>query len=191
MSETLRAAPAADIQDAFIGWQCRLRQQAMRNDGGRPSQGMMPRVLTDDETVLLEHMITLIVPRYPFESTTFFKHQVRKTHDRREVMEKGLTYLQSTHFQVSTGFRDELTAVFGPNSEAAEQLIAMPSCILEFSQFSQTFRLVCRARALSEDSGIYQATIWHNRLFNPQLPDGAMILGFQPDWDAALMSGPN
>lgn len=190
MTDTLRAAPAADIQDAFIGWQCRIRQQAMRNDQGRPSQGMMPRVLSTTGDVMLERMITLIVPRHPFESTTFFKHQVRKTNDRREVMEKGLTFLQSTHFQTSTGFRDEITAVFGQSSEMAQSLINLPGIVLEFSQFSQTYQLPCRARALAEDSGIYQATLWHNRLFNPQLPDGVVVLGFQPDWDSAFMSTP-
>lgn len=190
MPDTLRAAPAGDIQDSFIGWQCRVRQQAMRNDQGKPCDGMMPRVLTADGDLLLERMITLIVPRHPFESTTFFKHQVRKTHDRREVMEKGLTYLQATHFQVSTGFRDELTAVFGPTSKMAHTLIDLPTCVLEFAQFSQTYQLPCRARALSQDSGIYQATLWHNRLFNPQLPNDVMILGFQPDWENAFMSVP-
>ena len=81
MTNSLRAAPAADIRDAFIGWQCRVRQQAMRNDQGRPSQGMTPRVSNEAGEVVTERMITLIVPRHPFESTTFFKHQVRKTND--------------------------------------------------------------------------------------------------------------
>ncbi len=35
-----------DIRDHFLAWQCRIRQMAMREQGGRPSPGMRPRVLT-------------------------------------------------------------------------------------------------------------------------------------------------
>jgi hypothetical protein len=30
-----------------------------------------------------------------------------------------------------------------------------------------------------------EATIWHNRLFNPSLPDDVQVLAFRPDWDLA------
>ena len=33
------------LRDHFLAWQCRIRQIAMRQDGGRPSPGMRPRVL--------------------------------------------------------------------------------------------------------------------------------------------------
>ncbi|HEX6091721.1 MAG TPA: hypothetical protein VFZ07_00120, partial [Dongiaceae bacterium] len=34
------------LRKEFIGWQCRLRQMAMRQGGGRPTSGMQPRVLS-------------------------------------------------------------------------------------------------------------------------------------------------
>ncbi|MGI9408273.1 MAG: hypothetical protein ACR2O4_17990 [Hyphomicrobiaceae bacterium] len=191
MNETRSAPAGAFIRDSFVGWQCRVRQLAMRNDQGCPSDGMTPRVLGEADEVVLDRMVTLIVPRQPHESTAFFRHQVRRSNDRREILEKGLTYLQATHFQQSTGFRDELTAVFGPASEVARNLLEMSSCILEFAQFNQMFRLLCTVRALGEDSDMYQATLWHNRLFNPELPDGVTILGFHPDWVTAQMTMPD
>ena len=33
------------IRDRFLAWQCLIRQTAMREQGGRPSPGMRPRVL--------------------------------------------------------------------------------------------------------------------------------------------------
>ena len=40
--------PAAQaLRDEFIGWQCRIRQIAVREGGGRPSSGMRPRVVAD------------------------------------------------------------------------------------------------------------------------------------------------
>ena len=40
----LEAAQAA-IRNAFLGWQCRLRQRAMRNSEGRPGSGMRPNLI--------------------------------------------------------------------------------------------------------------------------------------------------
>ncbi|MEL7542474.1 MAG: hypothetical protein AAGJ70_01735 [Pseudomonadota bacterium] len=186
----LRPAPAGKLQDTFIGWQCRVRQLAMRNDAGRPSPAMTPRVSLTDGTTLVERMVTLIVPHQPYESTEFFKHQVRKSNDRREVMEKGLTFLQSTHFQMSTGFRDELTAMFSADSPVAAQIIHAEEVLLDFAQFSQAYRLPCRTRRLDPETSSYAATLWHNRLFNPQIPDSVTIVSLLPDWDRGLMAEP-
>src|SRR5262245_24708716 len=37
------------LREDFLAWQCRIRQIAMRQDGGRPSPGMRPRVLDTTE----------------------------------------------------------------------------------------------------------------------------------------------
>ncbi|MEL6289005.1 MAG: hypothetical protein AAFQ42_05780 [Pseudomonadota bacterium] len=186
----LRAAPPGMIEDTFIGWQCRIRQIAMRQDAGRPSEGMAPRVTSGNGEVLHARMVVLIVPRTPMESTAYFKHQVRKSNDRREVLEKGLTYLQSTHFQVRTGFSTEMTALFAPQSPAATDLAARREVWLDFAQFGQAYRLPCLTRILDVREDAYAATLWHNRLFNPHLPDGATIIGLTPDWERGLMGGP-
>ena len=41
----LTKAAALALRREFIGWQCRLRQMAARESGGRPSSGMRPRVI--------------------------------------------------------------------------------------------------------------------------------------------------
>jgi hypothetical protein len=30
-----------------------------------------------------------------------------------------------------------------------------------------------------------EAAIWHNRVFNPALPDSVQVLAFKPDWKTA------
>ncbi len=47
MRESQRKAASAEyeIRDNFLGWQCRIRQHAMRRDGGRPCAGMRPRAM--------------------------------------------------------------------------------------------------------------------------------------------------
>ncbi len=166
----------------FLGWQCRIRQIAMRSDEGRPSGGMMPRCVSMDGEEIVPALITLIVPVDSYESTAFFKHQVRKTVDPKSIYEKGLEFLQSTHFQNSSRFSDELTALFGPGSSVAAILLDRGECVLEFDQFNQTYSLPCSVRKLPSIDPAHEATLWHNRIFNPGTPSDVLILGFLPDW---------
>lgn len=170
------------LKHHFLGWQCRIRQIAMRKDGGRPSSGMRPRLSLEDGRELLSGLSIVIVPNEPAESTEFFRFQAQKTHDPRQVYEKGLTYLQSTHFQDAKSFSERMTALFNEGAAVPAALLQAGHCILEFEQFSQSYRLVCRVEELPNDSAAAQATIWHNRLFNPALPADLQVLGFQPDW---------
>jgi hypothetical protein len=75
-----------------------------------------------------------------------------------------------------------LTALFGGGAALAGRLLAFGACRLEFDQYAQGYRIPCRVTALAEADELYQATYWHNRLFNPNPPPGAQVLAFTPDW---------
>ena len=77
----MKPIAAKTLRDDFLAWQCRIRQIAMRQDGGRPSPGMRPRLLDRDGRELAPALTVLIVPRDPAESTAFFRFQVLQ--DRR------------------------------------------------------------------------------------------------------------
>ncbi len=186
MDETATSA----LRDHFLGWQCRIRQIAMRQDQGRPSAGMRPRLLDRAGRELSPAVTVLLVPAEPAESTTFFRFQAQRTHDPRLVYEKGLEYLQSTHFQHPRAFSDEMTALFGVGSALAKDLIAAGTCRLDFAQFSQSFRIPCAVRALTPREPAFEATFWHNRMFNPALPGRVTILGLRPDWQASEAEPP-
>ena len=132
---------ASSLRDDFLGWQCRIRQIAMRQDGGRPSPGMRPRVLRASGVEIARALTVLLVPKEPDESTSLFRFQVMRTQDPRDLYQRGLTYLQADYFQQSQAFSDRLTAVLDSTSLLAATLLAEKNCVLEFDQFSQVFRL--------------------------------------------------
>ncbi len=179
-----------ELREQFFAWQCRIRQIAMREDEGRPSAGMCPRLLNQSDEVLAEQIITLIIRGASDESTDFFRFQVQKTHDPKLVRERTLTYLQSTHFHGPKEFSDCLTALFAEASTLAANLIEQGKCVLEFKQFNQGYRLHCSVERLELDTPEHSATLWHNRTFSPNISDRVEILKFTPDWLASsLLAG--
>ncbi|MGA7458330.1 MAG: hypothetical protein WBW51_13565, partial [Methyloceanibacter sp.] len=95
----MKPAIAKTLREDFLAWQCRIRQIAMRRDGGRPSPGMRPRVRDRSGRELSPALTVLSLPRDPAESTDFFRFQVMKTADPRDLYERALTYLQADYFQ--------------------------------------------------------------------------------------------
>jgi hypothetical protein len=173
------------IRDRFLAWQCRIRQTAMREAGGRPSPGMRPRVLDTAGRELAAALTVLLIPKEPEESTAFFRFQVMKTPDPRDVYEHALAYLQADYFQTSESYRDRLVTVLPAESSLAASLIAAGECVLEFDQSRQRYRIPCKLRELGPGNAAREAAIWHNRLFNPSLPDTAQVIAFKPDWASA------
>jgi hypothetical protein len=172
---------AKELRGHFLAWQCRIRQIAMRQDGGRPSSGMRPRVFVGGREVA-PALTVLIVPKDSSETTALFRFQVQKTVDPRDVYERGLALLQADYFQEPKSFSDRLTAVLPAGSALAATLLAEGACVLEFDQFSQHYRLPCTVAALRPGHAAYEATVWHNRLFNPSLPEDVQVLAFKPEW---------
>jgi hypothetical protein len=171
------------LKSNFMSWQCRIRQIAMREDEGRPSSGMCPKLTLLDGEVLSEHLITMIIREDSAESTDFFRFQVQKNNDPQEVRKKVLTFLQSTHYHGPREFMDGVTALFGEASPMATKLLEEGKCILQFSQFSQGYRLHCNVEKLEHGDEAHDATLWHNRCFSPNLSDNVSVLRFKPDWD--------
>jgi hypothetical protein len=180
------AAPQAEkLRDHFLGWQCRIRQLAVREHGGRPSPGMRPRVLTNTGREITPALTVLVIPKDSAESTAFFRFQVQKSPDPREVYRRGLAFLQADYFQRPAEFSDRLTAVLPAGSAVAETLLREAICLLEFDQFRQFYSLPCAVFPLPDGDAAREATLWHNRLFNPALPDAVSVLAFRPDWARA------
>lgn len=157
----------------------------MREQGGRPSTGMSPRVLTESGQERLPALTVLLEPEEPKESTAFFRFQVMKSADPRETYEKALRFLQSEYYQDSKEFSDRLLTVLPPESPLAGELTGAGRCVLDFSQGRHNFRLPCKVKVLKASSANREAAIWHNRVFNPALPDGVQIIAFKPDWKTA------
>jgi hypothetical protein len=184
------AAAEAALRDHFLGWQCRIRQYAVRHAAGRPSGGMRPALRLWEAGPDLGPVTVLIVKRAPQETTAQFRHLARKTHDPAERRDGALKFLAAAYHQRPQDFADDLTALFGPESEIADGLLAAGRCRLRFEQYRQTYDLSCAVRQLADDDPAFQATYWHNALFNAALPAGVRVLAFQPDWSAATADPP-
>jgi hypothetical protein len=182
---TVKSSAAKNLREQFLAWQCRIRQIAMRQDGARPSPGMRPRLLDDSGRELAPALTVLLLPRDPAESTAFFRFQVLRGADPRDLYERALSYLQADYFQRPETFSDRLLAVLPENLPLAATLTAQGSCTLAFDQFSQAYRLPCAVAALKPGDAAREAAIWHNRLFNPALPETVHVVAFQPDWASA------
>ncbi|MEM7041554.1 MAG: hypothetical protein AAF543_01960 [Pseudomonadota bacterium] len=171
------------LRSAFLGWQCRLRQLAVREGEARPTSGMRPSLSVAGQEA--GAITVVLVPSAPAISTREFRHIVRRTHDPRERYQAAIRYLQSSHFQDPSAFDDRLTALFAADAELPKLLSGRRDCILAFEQFSQRYRLPCQAERLDVDDEAFQATYWHNALFNPSLPASVDVLAFRADWSRA------
>jgi hypothetical protein len=169
-------------RNAFIGWQCRIRQLSVRRAGGRPTSGMRPRVSLPPDDTDLGHITVLIRKKASREVTAQFQHMVRKTRDPAERCEGALRFLAAAYYQRPEEFSDEMTALFGPGSALAGRLLEAGQCTLDFEQFEQSYRVRCRVEALAGSDTAFQFTYWHNSLFNPAIPGDIQVLAFAPDW---------
>jgi hypothetical protein len=171
------------FRSAFLGWQCRIRQLAVREHGGRPTPGMRPVLEVASRRV---GPITVLLSKSDGgETTTQFRFMVKKTHDPVERYEAAMRHLAAAYYQKPESFSDLMTALFGPDAILPRQISGRADCRLIFDQFNQKWRLPCTAELLDSASAGYQATYWHNALFNEHLPSGVQVVAFAPDWARA------
>jgi len=138
----------------------------------------------------LGQITVLIVKRESKQVTAQFRHIVRRTHDPAERYAAGLRVLAEAYYQRSQEFADEITALFAQDSRLATALLAAGRCRLTFEQHGQRYEIHCAVRQLSHDDLLFQATYWHNSMFNPSIPGAIDILAFQPQWAEAVADPP-
>ncbi|MDX1402471.1 MAG: hypothetical protein R3245_11150 [Kiloniellales bacterium] len=180
----------AVIRNHFLGWQCRLRQHAMRHLQGQPSQGLCPDLLLRKAGKVFEGASVILVPRHPQTTIAELKHMVKKTHDPGQRYKSALTYFSASYYQDPSIFSDRMAALFGPSSSAATALLNEGQCELRFREKNQSYILPSEVREIPRNDPAWNATFWHNSLFNPNIPGNAVILGFTPDWALAEADPP-
>ena len=123
-----------------------------------------------------------IVKRHSEEATREFRFMIQKTQDCQARYENAVRFLAEYYYQIPDEFDEELTAVYAIDSEIAQQIVDIGQCILHFDQGNQRYDLHCTTRFLDRQNAKYQATYWHNHLFNQAMPGLVRIIGFTPDW---------
>ena len=193
MSNPGQAWSATDefgMRKAFLGWQCRARQAAMRERQGRPDDAAVPTVRLNGAGGTAGRIIT-VLNRLPEHSVLpEFRQMAKQTMDPAKVREAALRFLSAGYYQNSGRFSDVLSATFAVDSLEAARLVKAGRCILEFAAHSHRFSLDCRVLGLDRSHPFHEATRLHNGFFNPALPPNVRILGFEPDWSASRVSAP-
>ena len=169
------------LRDHFLGWQCRIRQLAIRQLEGQPMPAMQPAVWSRKGEPISQRMTVLIIKAEPAKSTAYFRHQLQRTHEHAEARAAGLAYLAADYFQDPQSFSEEMTALFPAASPAAGAMLAARPVLLDFDQYSQRYRISCKVRRLKGDDSARQAALWHNRLFNPNLARRCRSARIPPD----------
>lgn len=177
------------MRDHFLGWQCRLRQFSVREAEGRPSPAMQPDIALPGGTGF--GAVTLLIIRDdPTIFTQEFRHMVRRTRDPKQRYDSAIKYLASNYYQHPDEFSDRLTALFAEDSKAAMSMLDAGQVTLLFDEKNQSYRIPAEVRRLTEPDPAWQATYWHNHLFNARIPAEIAILQFVPDWAHATAEPP-
>ena len=176
------------MRRSFIKWQCRVRQIAMRESGGRPDISITPEVKLANSGSSLGAVITLIHKLPQFSVTSELQHIAKKTFDLSQKRDQAVQFLSSTFYQKYAEFTDILTATFKPNSSEAVRIVESESCTLIFEAFKQGYKIDCGVWVLNREDPLYQSTVAHNILFNPMLHPNTIVLAFKPNWTKSSSS---
>lgn len=187
VAQVLGIAPKKHpLRDAFLKWQCHVRQIAMREKEGRPDDAVMPALTLAGAEEPMGHIITVMSKLPAHSKTPELKHMAKRTHDPAQRRDKALEFFSETYYQKGREFSDTLTATFPANSEGAAKIRSAGHVILTFEAYNQRFDLACKVWKLAKRNPLWEATWWHNHLFNPDLTADVTVLAFEPDWDASL-----
>jgi len=145
----------------------------------------MPAVWLPDATEAMGHIITVLNKAPGYSVTSELTHMAAKTNDPAQIREQAIRYLSATYYQKAKEFSDILTATFPPGSPGAAAIRDADQVRLVFDAYHQTFELTAKVWRLAPHNPLHQATLAHNRLFNPTIPPDTVILGFEPDWAAS------
>lgn len=167
------------LKIAFMRWQCRLRQMSVRDDAGKPSIGAIAELIPHGEGTDTAKIITVINKSSEYSKLPELQHIAKHTNDPMQRTEKALRLFSEYYYQRPHEFSDTIAAVF---ATASTKLQSLQKCRLRFAAYGQEYLLPCGVAILTPETYDYQATWWHNYLFNPQLSNRVQILGFTPDW---------
>lgn len=170
---------------AFLKWQCRVRQTAMRDNHGRPDDSIAPALYLPGEVEPMGHIITLMNKTPGYSVTPELIHMAKKTNDPAQRRDQALRFFSATYYQKAAEFSDILTATFPPASRGAAQIREAGTARLKFEAYTQVFDLTCKVWRLAVHNPLYQSTMAHNTLFNPTIAPDTEVLGFEPDWAAS------
>ncbi len=175
----------AEQYQRFKSWQCRLRKMSMRELNGVPTEGMTAGVYSVNGGEEQSRMSFMILKDDMSSHIAEFRHIVKKSKDPSDWMKNGLKILAEWYYHDHKIFSDDLTALFAMDSPLAEAMKKAGKVRLNIAQDSMQFEFDFEVTALADNDEAFQATYWHNHLFNPTLPGKVQVLKMTPSLDVA------
>ncbi len=174
------------LRDEFLKWQCRVRQIVMRENQGRPDSSVAPEVKFPVHAETVFRCVTVLCRKAEHSINPELHHMVKSTQELAARRDKAVGFLAERYYQQPGLFADVLTSTFEADSERFRFLIAQKSCILEFGAYNHAYKLKCEVVSYEQFEHYWQATYWHNVLFNPYLQPDIKVVGFVPDWEESV-----
>ena len=112
------------LRDAFLRWQCRVRQISMRENFGRPDSAIKPALTLTGKSEPIGNIITVLSRTPSHSRTPEMRHMFQSIFDPSQRREKAIQFFSEMYYQKFRHFSDTLTAAFPPNSPAAEAIMA-------------------------------------------------------------------
>ena len=154
----------------------------MRENFGRPDGAIKPRLTLNTNSGPIGDIITVLSRTPSHSKTPEMRHMVQSIFAPSQRRDKAIQFFSEIYYQKFQQFSDTLTAAFSPDSPMAEVICATKACLLIFESYGQRFDLNCTVSTLTKNNPLFQATWWHNKLFNPHLLPDTVILSFEPVW---------
>ena len=123
------------------------------------------------------HITVLMIKQYSEEYTAQFRYMVQKTNDPAERYQNAMQMLSSAYYQRAKEFSDEMTALFAIDSPTAARLInhgRARNWIFLSTTRATELHLQGEKNLANRTRDGYQATFWHNHLFNPESTGGGI-----------------
>ncbi|MCP4336075.1 MAG: hypothetical protein GY785_25815 [Gammaproteobacteria bacterium] len=153
---------------------------SMRELGGRPTPGMSAGIYAIAGGEEQSRLNFMIIRNDPQARTAELRHIVSKSADPADWIKNGLRILSELHYHETDQFENRLSALFSLDSNLAAALIEAGQCHLKITQDSIEHGFDFDVVSVDQDDAFFQATYWHNRLFNPTLPGNVLVLAFNP-----------
>ncbi len=84
------------LRKAFLKWQCRVRQIAMRENFGRPDDAITPALYLGQDEAPMGHVITLMNKAPGHSVTPEMNHMLAKTNDPAQRRDQALQFFSAT-----------------------------------------------------------------------------------------------
>ena len=86
------------LRDAFLRWQCRVRQMMMRDKMGRPDGEIMPALTLPGESEPMGHIITVMSKGPMHSKTPEMRHMAQRTNDPTSIWEVVLKFFSEFYY---------------------------------------------------------------------------------------------